>query len=80
MTAWSDEPTEAQLAAIRHLIKWKLPAAEILRASDWLEKNATRQEVSYEMGRLRKLYMTHKLTKDRIFEGEIWEGFEHDGS
>ena len=76
--AWSDEPTEAQLAAIRHLIKWKLPSAEIMRASDWLEKHATRREVSYEMGRLRNLYIDRKLTKDNVFESEIWEGFEHD--
>lgn len=78
--AWSDEPTQAQLATIYHLIRWKLPTAELAFAVKWLENNATRREVSYEMGRLRKLYIDHKLTKDNIFESEIWEGYKYDGS
>ena len=78
--AWSDEPTEAQLAAIRHLIRWKLPASEVILASEWLKNNSTRRDVSYEMKRLRELYINHKLSRHNVFSGEIWEGFKHDGS
>ena len=78
--AWSDEPTQAQLAAVYHLIRWKLPTAEVTFAVDWLEQNATRREVSYELKRIRNLYINHKLTKDNIFESEIWEGYKDDRS
>ena len=78
--AWSDEPTDAQLSAIYHLIRWKIPDAKAILALDWLRERATRREVSYEMKRLRELYISHKLTKDNCFDSEIWEGFEYDGS
>ncbi len=73
--AWSDEPTEPQLEAIYRLIRWNMPNAEAIRACNWLKDNTTRRDVSYEMKRLRELYINHKLTRNRCFEGEIWEGY-----
>ena len=75
--AWSDEPTEAQIGSIYHLIRWKMPNAEAIKASEWLRSNTTRRDVSYELKRIRELYMSHKLTKERCFDSEIWEGFEN---
>lgn len=76
--AWSDEPTDTQIGAIYNLIRWKMPNAEAIMALDWLKENATRREVSYEMKRIRDLYMDHKLTKNRCFDSEIWEGFKNE--
>ena len=76
--AWSDEPTEAQLAAVFNLTKWVLPRDLGKAATDYLEETATRREVSYELGRLRDLEIKHKL-KDResVFASDIWEGFNY---
>lgn len=78
--AWSDEPTDAQIGALYHLIRWKMPNAEAIKALDWLKENATRRDVSYELKRVRELYIGHKLTKEDCFDSEIWEGFKNDRS
>lgn len=75
--AWSDEPTDAQIGSIYHLIRWKMPNAEAIAALDWLKANTTRREVSYELKRIRELYMSHRLTRDNCFDSEIWEGFKN---
>ena len=74
--AWSDEPTQAQLSGVYRLIEWTVPKDTLLAAVDYLEKTATRREVSDEMGRLRNLYIDHKLDKSNVFASDIWEGFK----
>ena len=78
--AWSDEPTEAQIGALHHLMRWKLSNAELIRAMNWLREHATRQDLSNELGRVRKLYIDHELTKERCFDSEVWEGYDYEGS
>lgn len=74
--AWTDEPTPAQLAAVQRLIQGTVPNTKVTLALVHLENNATRREVSDEMGRLRSLYIDRKLDKDNAFASDIWEGFE----
>ena len=74
--AWSDEPTQAQLSGIYRLIEWTVPKDTLLAAMEYLEETATRREVSNEMGRLRSLYIDHKLDKDNVFRSKVWEGFK----
>lgn len=75
---WSDIPTNAQLSAIYHMIKWKVPKDTATGAIQWLAEKATRRDVSYEMKRIRELYLKHALDASNCFVGDIWEGFEHD--
>lgn len=76
--AWSDEPTDAQLNAIFMLIRWTVPIPTAQRAVTWLKYHGTRREVSDEVKRLRELNQTRNLSALNCFEGEIWEGFEHE--
>lgn len=76
--AWSDEPTDAQLAALANLIKWQVPYKTVAMAIDYLSERATRQELSYELKRLRELYIDHKLTREECFNSELWEDFDYD--
>ena len=77
--AWSDEPTDAQLNTIYRWFKWNMSTAEAIRAVNWLGEHATRREVSYEMQRIKRFYDTHSLGP-QVFDGDIWEGFDYDGS
>ena len=76
--AWSDEPTMAQLGAVKRLIEFKVPKETLTNALQYLENTATRREVSNELGRLRSLYIDRKLDKSNVFDGKVWEGFEHE--
>ena len=76
--AWSDEPTPAQLGAVARLIQWEVDRDTNARAIKFLEEHATRRELSTELTRLRNLYIDRKLTKEKIFESPIWEGFENE--
>ncbi len=76
--AWSDEPTMAQLGAVKRLIEGTIPSGTVVKALEHLENTATRREVSDELGRLRCLYIDRKLDKENAFEGDIWEGFDYD--
>lgn len=76
--AWSDEPTEAQLGTIFSWIKWEMSNEKAMEAVKWLEKTATRREVSFEMKRLRDLKAKRLLDGKKCFESEIWEGFKYD--
>lgn len=73
--AWSDEPTEAQLDRLWVWIRWFMPDAEASSALAWLQKNATRKQVSEEMNRLHDLKEEHKLNREECFKGEIWKGY-----
>lgn len=76
--AWSDEPTDAQLNAFYKLIHWEVPNNIAQKATLWLAEMATRREVSDELKRVKELAVTHKLSALNCFEGEIWEGFDHE--
>lgn len=75
--AWSDEPTKGQLDAIYNLIQWHTSVNTAASALQWLTDTATRQEVSYELKRLRELSINHKLTEAECFNSKIWEGFDY---
>lgn len=74
--AWSDEPTKSQLFAVNRLIESRVTTPIRVLAIDYLERVATRRDVSNELHRLRDLYIDHKLTKSKVFESDIWEGFD----
>ena len=72
--AWSDEPTDAQLAVVYRFIRWEMSTPEAREAAKWLGVNSTRREVSFEIKRLRDLYNGRKLNRDLVFGSEIWDG------
>lgn len=76
--SWSDEPTESQLGTIYSWFHWIMDNEQAYKAVVWLEKTATRRDVSIEMKRLRDLKQKRLLDAKNCFESEIWEGFEHD--
>lgn len=76
--AWNDEPTEMQLGTIYSWLKWHMPWEKASAAVSWLEKSATRRDVSYEMTRLRALKEKRLLDGKNCFQSDIWEGFDHE--
>lgn len=76
--AWNDEPTEMQLGTIYSWLKWHMSWEKASAAVSWLEKTATRREVSYEMTRLRALKEKRLLDGNNCFQSDIWEGFDHE--
>lgn len=75
--AWTDEPSDAQINALFNLIRWEIHRDEMKGIEEYLKANATRREVSDELGRLRDLKMNRKLNRDNAFESEIWQNYEH---
>lgn len=73
--SWSDEPTPTQLGAFARLVHWVLPTKTIQDAVGFLEEHATRHDVSNELSRVRKLYMSDRLNGENVFDSVIWEGF-----
>ena len=76
--AWSDEPTEAQLGTIFSWFHWIMDNDKAYEAVMWLQKTATRRDVSYEMKRLRALTQKRLLDGNNCVESEIWEGFKYE--
>lgn len=74
--AWTDEPSYAQINCIYRWFSWRMTNEEAMDASHWLQKHATRKEVSEEMSRLKKLYDSHNLDRTTAFESDIWEGYK----
>lgn len=73
--AWQDKPTEAQLSALFFWLRRQMPGVEASAAISWLRDNATRHQVSDEMKRVRELFVSHALDRDKCFEGDIWSGY-----
>ena len=73
--AWEDKPTEAQRNALWYWYKWELPSAEASDALKWLKENATRKQVSEEMGRVRELHANKRLNREECFKGEVWSEY-----
>lgn len=75
---WDDEPSEAQLGTIFSWLKWVVDRQVASDAVNWLQNNATRRDVSYEMTRLKSLKEKRLLDASTCFKSEIWEGFKHE--
>ncbi|MBQ3474456.1 hypothetical protein IJH24_03495 [Candidatus Saccharibacteria bacterium] len=73
--SWQDKPTKAQINVLWRWFKWKMPTAEARDALTWLEENATKRQVFDEIGRVKKMYDTEKLTREDCFSGSIWQGY-----
>lgn len=75
--AWTDEPSDTQINALLNLIRWEISREEMLKITDYLTMNATRKELSTELGRLRRLKIGRKLNRDNAFESELWDNYNH---
>lgn len=75
---WDDEPSEMQLGTIFSWLRWCVDRQTASDAVNWLQQNATRRDVSYEMTRLKGLKEKHRLDGSTCFKSDIWEGFEHE--
>lgn len=76
--AWTDKPTDAQIRALLNMMRWVVSDREVAGIVTYLEKNATRRQVSEELGRLRDLKIERKLTRESCFSSEIWNGFDYE--
>ena len=74
---WTDEPSEKQINALLNLVRWEIHLDEMKGIEEYLKTNATRREVSEELGRLRDLKMNRKLNRDNAFESEIWKNYNN---
>lgn len=70
------KPTYAQIECIYRWLKWNMPTAKAVAATDYLERTASRVEVSQEMNRLKKLKDNKNLNVETAFKSKIWEGFD----
>ena len=80
--AWSDKPTDAQLMWIYDWIRIdaRCGSDKASQAMNYLKNNATRKQVSDEMGRIRDLVNRRMIDGKNCFESKIWDGFEYDNS
>lgn len=76
--AWDDKPTDRQISLLYHWFDWKMSLPKAHHCLSWLEKNATRKQVSKEIERVGELYRAHKLDRENCFDSEIWNGYEYD--
>lgn len=78
--AWTDKPTDKQLNAVYRFLAWNagVPDIKAKDATDWLEENADRKQVSDELTRLRDLCIDKELKLNNCFSSEIWESYEFD--
>ena len=72
---WGDKPTESQLNALFHMIRWEMPTAEAQDAVAWFGKNATRKQASEELGRIRQLKMDRQLNREECFRSDAWSDY-----
>lgn len=75
---WEDKPTDKQLDALDRLWWGTVPSKKRVAATKWLEKHATRKQVSDILTRTRDLYINRKLNATNSFESAVWDGFEYD--
>lgn len=71
--AWADKPTDAQINALYSWVRWHIPTKKAQDAVKWLAENSDRRAVSYEMKRIRELYMSHKLNEEECFKSSVWD-------
>lgn len=70
------KPTYNQTNCIYRWLEWKMPIAKARAAVKYLERTASRLEVSQEMNRLKKLKDNRTLDNETAFNSKIWEGFD----
>lgn len=70
------KPTYNQTNCIYKWLSWKMPTAKAMAAANYLERTASRMEVSQEMNRLKKLKDARRLDEETAFSSKIWEGFD----
>lgn len=73
--AWTDEPSDSQIGAVLHMMRWEIREDEKAGIVAYLKSQCTRKDVSTELGRLRELMLTRKLNRDTAFEGELWNNY-----
>lgn len=73
--AWTDEPSDKQIGALLNLARWQINRDEVKDIVDYLKTNATKRDLSAELGRIRDLKIERKLNRDRLFEGKLWTNF-----
>ena len=73
-----NSPTYAQLDTLFRWFVWQMPRSEASAAVDYLKHNATRDQVSEEIGRIYPLFKNHTLNKQRCFEADIWRDFHYE--
>lgn len=71
--ASESRPTPAQLGALSNMIRWKLTDAECKKTIKHLENHSTRGEVSEELKRVRRLYVSRKLVRDNVWASGIYK-------
>ena len=75
--AWVDEPSGKQINALLNLIRYEIHLDEMKGIEEYLKTNATRRDVSEELGRLRDLKMNRKLNRDNAFDSELWKNYNN---
>ena len=70
------KPTEMQIGLIFKWMHWLMPRNEAVEATDWLENNASRWDVSKEIKRLDEIKQRRHLTKEDCFASPIWNEYK----
>lgn len=75
-----NKPSRAQAERIYQWLNWeaRLPTELAQKAAKWVEENATKKQVIYEMQRMYQLKEKKNLNIDTCFNSSVWEGFEHE--
>lgn len=77
--AWTDKPSDAQLAAWYNMTKWVLDREDYLRARAWIMDHFTKKQISDELGRIRDLVIEKRLrTKEQVFGSDLWKDYKHE--
>lgn len=74
--AWTDGATQAQIGAWANLVKWSLPDVLVNEGCKFIENKLTRKQISEELGRIRELYIAHKLDEKSCFNSTVWDEFK----
>ena len=74
--AWNEPATDKQISALINLLRWTIPDNEQLGRLSFLKRTRpTRSAISKELGRLRDLKGSRRLTPGVAFKSEIWNGY-----
>ena len=73
----NNRPTEEQLGIIFKWLSWKMPRTQAKDAVKFIEENKTKRETSEEIGRLKDLWKSRRLTTRNWNCSEFWVGFEY---
>ena len=71
-----DYPTEKQTSLIYAIFRRYMPIGRAMMASMWLGQNATREEVSKEIERVKKLEEKYTLDEEECFISDVWKKYK----